>query len=47
MKATLRLSLVKGQCFQGKTHWTVYAFDKKHVECAQKQPDQTKKRTAA
>lgn len=30
-----------------ETQWAVYAFDQKHSKCAQKQPSQKKKRTAA
>lgn len=37
----------QGTVFSGKTLWAEYAFDQKHLKCAQKQPSQKKKRTAA
>ena len=30
-----------------KKNWAIYAFDQKHLKCAQKQPSQKEKRTAA
>lgn len=47
MKAKLQAFPSQGTVLSEKTHWTIYAFDQKHLKCAQKQPTEKKKRTAA
>ena len=46
-KPNFRFLPNQGTLLSGKKYWAIYAFDQKHLKCAQKQPSQKEKRTAA